>query len=580
VKRNQQRNVGDFAWLLQHLGPSRWRIVLGLVCVTLAGLAVTIDPLLMRSLIDNALPQRNLHGALELVGGIGFCYFGRSALTGWGSLVNFSISQQCVRDLRVALLDQMNRLSADYHEETPTGEKLTRIEHDVDEIANLGADTANQSVRALLFFALNLAMMAKLSLSMTLTVLPLLPLFAIIQRRFSRTLKARADDARGEIGYASSLLTEHLSAVPQIQYLGAERSMAQRAVLRWHEMLRAQRVQRKTQIQFSLSINAILVAAIVLVLSFGSRKVLQGALTIGGLVAFYAYVTRVFEPVSSAMDLYARLQSVGASIRRVRGLLSLEPTVRDVGTKRLSTDRLKLGFEIEDVSFCYSGKRILDAISLSIAGGEHIALVGSSGSGKSTLARLLVRAADPERGRIRIEDHALDEFTLASLRSTVCYVPQQPILFEGTVRENLLYANPTAAPADLYRALDAAQFSSVLDKLSAGLDPELGPGGIRLSGGERQRLAIARSLLRNSAALVLDEATSALDAPTEQELLSAVASFNPGQTLIIISHRITSLLWVDRFVVLDHGRIAGAGTHLAMFDLSPLYRSLVDASAA
>jgi len=174
----QARN--DFSWLLLRLGSMRWRIMLGLACVSVASLVATVDPLLMRTLIDRALPQRNLRWALELAGGIGLCYFGRSALSAAGSMVNFSIAQRCARDLRVALLDQMNRLSPDYHEQTPTGEKLTRIEHDVDEIANLGADTANQSIRAILFFALNLAMMARLNLLMTLTVLPLMPLFAIV----------------------------------------------------------------------------------------------------------------------------------------------------------------------------------------------------------------------------------------------------------------------------------------------------------------------------------------------------------------------------------------------------------------
>lgn len=192
----------DFRWLLLRLGPLRWRIVLGLLCVSFAGIAATIDPLLMRSLIDRALPQGGLRWAMELAGGIGLCYFGRSALYTMGSLVNFSIAQHCIRDLRIALLDQMNRLSADYHEQTPTGEKLTRIEHDVDEIANLGTETANQSLRAVLFFVLNLAMMARLNLPMTLTVLPLMPLFAIIQRRFSALLKARADEARSEVGVA------------------------------------------------------------------------------------------------------------------------------------------------------------------------------------------------------------------------------------------------------------------------------------------------------------------------------------------------------------------------------------------
>lgn len=569
----------DLGWLLLRLGPLRGRVALGLLSVSLAGVAVTIDPLLMRTLIDRALPQHNLYLALELVAGIGLCYFSRSALYGIGSLVNFSISQQCVRDLRVALLDQMNRLSADYHEQTPTGEKLTRMEHDVDEIANLGADTANQSIRAVLFFVLNLAMMAKLSVPMTLTVLPLLPLFAVVQRRFSVRLKARADKARTEVGSATSVLNEHLAAVPQIQFLGAEEAVAQRAVSVWDGMLRAQWVQRRTQIGFSLSISAILVASILVVLAFGSAKVLGGALTIGGLVAFYTYVTRVFEPVSSAMDLYARLQSVGASIRRVREVLALEPTVKDLGTRQLRTDCLNRGFEIEKVSFSYGRADILKNLSLRIEAGERVGIIGASGSGKSTLARLLVRAADPDGGSVLLEGYPLREYTLASLRGTVCYVPQHPVLFQGSVRENLLYAKPHAQAEELHRAIAGAQFAATLERLPQGLDTPLGPGAVSLSGGERQRLAIARSLLRRSAGLVLDESTSALDAPTEHAVLSSIAGFTAQATLILISHRISSLVWVDRFILLDRGGIVATGSHDALYAHSSLYRSLFDASA-
>jgi ABC-type bacteriocin/lantibiotic exporter with double-glycine peptidase domain len=163
---------------------------------------------------------------------------------------------------------------------------------------------------------------------MTLTVLPLMPLFAIVQRHFSVRLKTRADEARSKVGTASSILTEHLAAVPQIQFLGAEEASALRAVSAWDGMLRTQRIQRQVQVGFGLSIGAILAASILVVLAFGSLKVSAGALTIGGLVAFYTYGTRVFEPVSSAMDLYARLQSVGASIRRVRELLDLGDRVK------------------------------------------------------------------------------------------------------------------------------------------------------------------------------------------------------------------------------------------------------------
>ena len=573
----QARN--DFSWLLLRLGSMRWRIVLGLACVSVASLVATIDPLLMRALIDRALPQRDLRWALELAGAIGLCYIGRSALSAAGSMVNFSIAQRCVRDLRVELLDQINRLSADYHEQTPTGEKLTRIEHDVDEIANLGADTANQSVRAILFFALNLAMMAKLNLLMTLTILTLMPLFAVVQRSFSVLLKTRAEDTRSKVGLATSILTEHLAAVPQIQFLGAEAASAQRAVTAWDAMLRTQRIQRRTQIAFSLSIGAILAASIFVVLAFGSVKVLAGALTIGGLVAFYTYGTRVFEPVSSAMDLYARLQSVGASIRRVREVLDLEPTVKDSGMRRLESAHLSEGFNIQDVSYSYGKKGALSNITLKIDAGECVAIVGPSGAGKSTLVRLLVRAADPGSGSIRLEGRPLTDYTLASLRSAVCYVPQHPVLFQGSVRENLLYANPQANADEMFRAIQAVQLESALDNLPQGLDTPLGPGAVSLSGGERQRLALARSLLRKSAVLALDEATSALDALTERMVLRSLAQFRAQQTMIVVSHRIKSLAWANRFVLVDQGKIAAVGTHPVLYAQSALYRALFDASA-
>jgi ABC-type multidrug transport system fused ATPase/permease subunit len=568
----------DLAWLLSRFSSSKHLVVVGFLAVSLGGVAVTIDPLLMRTLIDSALPQKNFAWALRLVGMIGLCYLGRSVLYGIGTMVTFSISQQCVRDLRVAILEQMNRLSADYHEQTPTGEKLIHIERDVDEIANLGADATNQCVRAALFFLLNLAMMARLNIFMTLTVLPLLPVFVIIQRRFTGLLRLRSAAVRFEIGSSSSFIAEHLASVPQIQLLGAEEVSEQRATSGWNRMFEAQLVQRKTQLGFSMAVSTILVATIVLALGCGSRKVLSGALTIGGLVAFYAYVTRIFDPIGSAMDFYSRLQTVQTSINRVRGLLNLEPSVRDEGSLTINEDGLKLGLVIENVSFSYMRNPVLENLTLHVAPGEHIAIIGTTGSGKSTLARLLVRTADPTKGHIFLEGNRLPDYTLASLRSAVCYVPQHPNLFNGSIRDNLLYANPTANSDELHRVMEAAQLLPVVERLSEGWDTPLGPGAISLSGGERQRLAIARSLLRNSAILILDESTSALDAATERSVLSSVAHYYAHQSLVIISHRINSLAWVDRLVLLHQGKVVEVGKHPFLYEKSSLYRSLVDAS--
>lgn len=443
---------------------------------------------------------------------------------------------------------------------------------------NLGADTGYQCIRALLLFVLSLILMAKLNLSMTLLVLPLMPLFVLVQRRFNSLLKTRSEEARTDIGTAANVLNEHLASVTQIQFLGAEEASARRTVSVWDRALWTQWTQRRTQIGFSLAVGGILVAAILVVLGYGSETVLNGTLTIGGLVAFYAYGTRVFDPISSAMDIYIRLQSVGTNIRRVREVLELEPTVKDRGTRHFESPTLKNGFEIENVSFSYGSRLVLNGLAFRIRAREQIAIIGRSGSGKSTLARLLVRSIDPDQGHILIEGHPLADYSLASLRRTVAYIPQHPMLFQGSVRENLWYGNPRATTEEMHRALEIAQLGSILRQLPQGLDTFLSPGAVSMSGGERQRLAIARSLLGNSAVLILDEATSALDAPTEREALGSLSKAFAHQLLIVISHRISSLTWVDRLLLLDGGRLVAVGPHTELYSRSALYRDLFDAS--
>lgn len=203
-------------------------------------------------------------------------------------------------------------------------------------------------------------------------------------------------------------------------------------------------------------------------------------------------------------------------------------------------------------------------------------MIGVSGSGKSTLARLLVRLTDPNTGSVFVDGVRASEYSLDALRKTICYVPQAPVLFRGTIRENLLYANPSAAGRQLEEVIEATQMGPILQKLPRGLDHLLQGGASGLSGGEQQRLAIARALLRDPAVLVLDEATSALDAPTEAAVLRSVRSLRPERTLIVISHRVKSLRWVDRFVVLEQGTIVAEGDHVTLHRTSRYYRSLAD----
>ena len=564
-------------WLAKRLRPYALLLTSSFAAATIAGLISTIDPLLMRHWIDVTLPAKELFTSLLMVLLIALCFVGRSAINGSASLSSFRVSQLLGQDLRGELLRHMTALSADWHEKTLLGEKLSRFEQDVEQIAQFAADAMNVILRSVIFFAMNLAIMFALDWRITLTVMPLLPLFVWVRARFRDLIQLWADRTQAEVGRASGNLAEHLGAVPQLQILGAEEVRTSRTLEVRREMVSAQWKQRKTEIAFGVAITSVMAIAILFLLGMGTHEYLRGALSIGSLVAFYAYVTRIFEPVSTAMELYSRSQRMLASARRVRGVLETEPSVRDEGRLTSVASPLLHGMTCSSVSFSYpNGKQVLHELSLSIGPRERIALIGSSGSGKSSLARLLARMADPTSGVVRLEKRPAADYTLHSLRQAVCYVPQYPVLFAGTIRENLLYADQDASDAMIEAAIDAAQLLSVLKRQPQGLATVLGPEAVGLSGGERQRLSIARALLRRSPILVLDESTSALDMPTERELLRAIDHMRGHQALVVISHRLRSLSWVDRIVLLNAGRIVAQGTHATLYRESALYRHLYE----
>jgi ABC-type multidrug transport system fused ATPase/permease subunit len=565
----------DTLWILERLRPLWRRVCLGIAVAVSAGLVSTLDPLLMRHLIDRSLPERQLFGSLGTVMLIALCFIGRSGLGGLGGLLSYRVAQLLAQDLRVELLGHMNTLSAEWHERTLLGEKLSRIEQDVEQIAQFGADVVNSAVRSGVFFILNLAIMFSLNWQMTVSVLPLFPLFLWVRAQFRLKIQLRADRAQAEIGRAAGNLTEHLGAIPQIQILGAQDIRMARTVGAWTEVLGAQWAQRRTEIAFSVSITSVLALAILVVLGLGAGQYLNGTLSLGGLVAFYAYVTRIFEPVSTAMELYSRSQRMLASARRVRDVIHTQTSVPDIGRLTSVPSPLLWGLLCDDVSFSYHpGRPVLRNISLRIGRRERVALIGRSGSGKSTLARLLTRMEDPSSGQVVLERRPSADYTLRALRKTICYVPQHPVLFSGTIRDNLLHANGNATDDEINSVIEVAQLLPIIRRFPGGLDTVLGPDAVGLSGGERQRLAVARALLRYSSILVLDEATSALDVPAEQAVLMSIANFRPNLALIMISHHLQALTWVDRIILLDSGSVAAQGTHSTLYSSCALYRSL------
>jgi ABC-type multidrug transport system fused ATPase/permease subunit len=273
-------------------------------------------------------------------------------------------------------------------------------------------------------------------------------------------------------------------------------------------------------------------------------------------VAFYGYTLQLFSPLYGVVDIYSKLQRAGASVRRLMEITEAQAILRDRPGALVLEPNSAAVVELREVSFSYhSDRQVLNEVSLRIDRGERVALAGRSGNGKSTIARLVARLYDARSGTISIEGMDVRDIQLKSLRSSVIFVPQDPVLFDVTLRENLLYGNAGATDAELDNVARLAQLENIIDKLPKGWDEPLGPRGNRLSGGERQRVALARALLQRPKILILDECTSALDALTERRVLDGLDNFLQDVTTIVISHRPVPTRWADRVIQMDLGQI-------------------------
>jgi ATP-binding cassette, subfamily B, bacterial len=553
----QLTNDAELRWLAARVKPFL-RLHLGsYCCIVLSSLLVLLDPLIVRFLIDDVIPSGRV-GLLPLVAlGFFLTYMARLGSDSLAGMLNFRAVQKMIFRSRLSLLRHLQRLSAEYHDNRPLGDTLHRLQNDVDQISTLSGEVIPAALRIVTVFTLVMTTMLVLNYRLTLIVLPLIPVFILVRRQFRNRLQQASDAVQQQSGKVIGFLEEHLSSIVQVQLLSCEQREARRFARLSSGAVRAQVKRRGTELFFSSLLYLIIVAGMASVLGYGGQLVMSGRLTAGGLVAFYGYTLQLFIPLYGVVDLYSKLQRARASIRRLMEITEAQTVLRDhPSALTLNPDAASV-VELKDVSFSYNSERpVLNALSLRVDAGERVALAGRSGNGKSTIARLVARLYDARSGTILIEGTDVRDIKLKSLRSTVIFVPQDPVLFDVSLRENLRYGNAAASDDELAAVARLAQLESVVRKLPKGWDEPLGPRGNRLSGGERQRVALARALLQRPKVLILDECTSALDALTERRLLEALDSFLQNVTTIVISHRPFPTRWANRVIHLQRGQIS------------------------
>ncbi|UWR21577.1 ABC transporter transmembrane domain-containing protein [Sulfitobacter sp. S190] len=576
AERAKSRKIGALRALAPFMLPYRGLMVAALLALVLTAIISLTLPLAVRRVIDNFntaeahLLDQYFIAALAIAGFLALGTALRYALV-------TRLGERVVADIRKAVFDRVIGMSPVFFEQLMTGEVLSRITTDTTLILSVIGSSVSIALRNILIFIGGLAFMMLTSAKLTALVLLLVPAVIVPILLLGRRLRVLSRENQDWIAASSGNASESLSAVQTVQAFTHE--VASRG--QFADMTENSYVAARSRIRTRAYLTAIVIflvfSGIVGVLWIGARDVRSDVMSMGALVQFVIYAVMVAGAVAALSEIWSELQRAAGATERLVELLQADDPVRDADTPTALVTPVRGQIAFENVSFNYPARpkvAALDGVDIRIEPGETVAFVGPSGAGKTTIIQMILRFYDPQSGRITLDGVDLRDLSRNAFRRHIALVPQDPVIFATSARENIRFGRPDASDAEIDAAARAAAAHDFITALPDGYDSYLGERGVMLSGGQKQRIAIARAILRDAPVLLLDEATSALDAESEGAVQRAVDELSVGRTTLIVAHRLATVKKADRIIVLEQGRVVATGTHDALVAKGGLYARL------
>ena len=574
--RAKSKNMGALRQLWPFLAPYRRLMALALGALTLTACVSLILPLAVRRVVDNFDVQ-----AGQLLDRYFAAALGIAALLAVGTALRYylvtRLGERVVADIRTAVFDRMIGMSPSFFENIMTGEVLSRITTDTTLILSVIGSSVSIALRNVLIFIGGLILLMITSFKLTALVLLLVPAVIVPIVVLGRRLRVLSRENQDWIAQSSGNASEALLSVQTVQAFTHEDLSRKK----FWDVTEKSYVAARTRIAVRAWMTAIVIflifAGVVGVLWIGAHDVRAGSMSVGELVQFVIYAVMVAGAVGALTEVWGELQRAAGATERLVELLNADDAVRDPEAPIALPNVAQGQISFDDVTFRYPGRptiAALDHVNLTVQPGETVALVGPSGAGKTTIIQLLQRFYDPSEGAIRLGGVDLRDMKRGDFRKMIALVPQDPVVFGDTARENIRFGRPDATDAQVEAAAKAAAAHDFLMALPDGYDSYVGERGVMLSGGQKQRIAIARAILRDAPILLLDEATSALDAQSEGLVQAAVDDLARSRTTLIVAHRLATVKKADRIVVFDGGRIVATGTHDSLVAENGLYAKL------